>query len=159
MNIRSMVSGKRAVADRGAAAAPLRADHAGNARQRQAKRFARRLSVRRSATYPALLCLMLLAPAAARLGAEDVTPSERQLQNDQRFLRGRIETLDRELEPYERDRLRAPTPDLGTGMPRNRQDPLAERKELERRTLQDRERLIEQDFRRQQFDRGTGRGR
>jgi hypothetical protein len=101
---------------------------------------------------------MLLAPAA-RPGAEDVAPPERQLQSDQRFLRGRIETLDRELEPYERDRLRAPTPDPLTGAPRSRQDPLAERKQLERRTLQDRERLIEQDLRRQQFDRGIRRGR
>jgi hypothetical protein len=158
MNVGSMVSGSRAVADCGAAAAPLRSEHAGSTRQRQAKRFARRLSVRRSAPCTALLCLMLLAPAA-RPGAEDVAPPERQLQSDQRFLRGRIETLDRELAPYERDRLREPTPDPGTGAPRSREDPLAERKELERRTLQDRERMIEQDLRRQQFDRGTGRGR
>ena len=105
----------------------------------------------------ALLCLMLLAPAA--LGAQDVAPSEQQLQDEQRFLRGRIETLDRELEPYERDRLRAPEPDPVTGVPRTRQDPLAERRKMERRTLQDRERLIEQDLRRQQFDRSIRRGR
>lgn len=78
---------------------------------------------------------------------------------EQRFLRGRIETLDRQLESYERNRLRAPTPDPVTGVPRNRRDPLAERKELERRTLQDRERLIEQDLRRQPLDRRTGSGR
>jgi hypothetical protein len=158
MNVGSMVSGSRAVADCGAAAAPLRSEHAGSIRQRQAKRFAQGFSVRRSAARTALLCLMLLAPAA-RSGAEDVTPPERQLQDEQRFLRSRIETLDRELEPYERDRLRAPTPDPLTGTPRSRQDPLAERKELERRTLENRERLIEQDLRRQQFDRGSGRGR
>jgi hypothetical protein len=101
---------------------------------------------------------MLLAPAG-HLGAQDVAPPERQLRSDQRFLRGRIETLDRELEAYERDRLRAPTPDPLTGAPRRREDPLAERKQLERRTLQDRERLIEQDLRRQQPDRGIGRER
>ena len=101
---------------------------------------------------------MLLAPAAGS-EAEDVAPSDRRLQNEHRFLRGRIETLDRELEPYERDRLRAPTPDPLTGVPRSRQNPLAERKELERRTLQDRDRLIERDLGRRRFDRGTGRGR
>jgi hypothetical protein len=101
---------------------------------------------------------MLLAPAG-QLAAQDATPPERQLRSDQRFLRGRIETLDRELEPYERDRLRAPTPDPLTGVPRRREDPLAERKQLERRTLQDRERLIEQDLRRQPLDRGIRRER
>jgi hypothetical protein len=101
---------------------------------------------------------MLLAPAG-QLRAQDVAPPERQLRSDQRFLRGRIETLDRELEPYERDRLRAPTPDPLTGAPRRRQDPLAERKELDRRTLQDRDRLIEQDLRRQPPDRGIRRQR
>ena len=106
----------------------------------------------------ALLCLMWLLPATDS-AAQNAAPSDRRLQNEQRFLRGRIETLDRELAPYERDRLRAPTSDPLTGAPRGRQDPLAERKELERRTLQDRERLIERDLRRQQFDRGTGGGR
>jgi hypothetical protein len=94
----------------------------------------------------ALLCAMLLAPSA-QLDAQDVAPPERQLRSDQQFLRGRIETLDRELAPYERDRLRAPTPDPLTGVPRRREDPVAERKQLDRRTLRDRERLIEQDLR------------
>ena len=101
---------------------------------------------------------MSLLPATGS-AAQDAAPPERRLQNEQRFLRGRIETLDRELEPYERDRLRAPTPDPLTGLPLSRQNPLVERKELERRTLQDRERLIERDLGRRQFDRGTGRGR
>ena len=101
---------------------------------------------------------MLLA-AAGQLRAQDVAPPERQLRSDQRFLRGRIETLDRELQPYERDQLRGPAPDPLTGAPRRREDPVAERKQLERRTLQDRERLIEQDLRRQQFDRGISRER
>jgi hypothetical protein len=114
--------------------------------------------MRRSGAFATLLCLMLLT-SAARSGAQDVAPSEQQLQDEQRFLRGRIETLDRELEPYKRDRLRAPEPDPVTGVPRTRQDPLAERQEMERRTLQDRERLIEQDLRRQQFDRSSRRGR
>lgn len=114
--------------------------------------------MRRWAARTVLLCLMLLAPAA-RPGAQDVAPPDRQLQDEHRFLRGRIETLDRELAPYERDRLRAPAPDPATGVPRDRRDPLAERKELERRTLQDRDRLIERDLDRRQFDRDTGRGR
>jgi hypothetical protein len=114
--------------------------------------------MRRSGAVAALLCLMLLAPVA-RSAAQDVAQPEQQLQDEQRFLRGRIETLDRELEPYERDRLRAPERDPVTGVPRTRQDPLAERREMERRTLQDRERLIEQDLRRQQFDRSIRRGR
>jgi hypothetical protein len=101
---------------------------------------------------------MLLAPAG-QLGAQDVAPPDQQLRSDQRLLRGRIETLDRQLEPYERDRLRAPTPDPLTGAPRRHEDPLAERKQLERRTLQDRERLIEQDLRRQPLDRGIRRER
>lgn len=101
---------------------------------------------------------MLLAPAA-QLGAQDVAPPEPQLRSDQRFLRGRIETLDRELESYERDRLRAPTPDPLTGEPRRREDPVAERKQLDRRTLRDRERLIEQDLRRQPLDRDIRRQR
>jgi hypothetical protein len=113
--------------------------------------------VRWWAAGAAVLCLALLP--AARSGAQDVAPPDRQLQDEQRFLRGRIETLDRELAPYDRDRLRAPTSDPATGVPRDRRDPLAERKELERRTLQDRERLIERDLDRRQLDRGTGRGR
>ena len=104
------------------------------------------------------MCVMLLAPAD-HLRAQDVAPPEGQLRSDQRSLRGRIETLDRELAPYERDRMRAPTPDPLTGVRRRREDPLAERKQLERRTLQDRERLIEQDLRRQQLDSGIGRER
>ena len=153
-----MVSLSQGGTDRRTAAARLRSEHAGSIRQRQAKRFARNFSARRRTAWTALLSLMLLAPTA-RLAAQDGAPPERQLQDEQRFLRGRIETLDRELAPYERDRLRAPTSDPLTGGPRSRQDPLAGRKELERRTLQDRERLIERDLRRQQFDRGTGRGR
>jgi hypothetical protein len=106
----------------------------------------------------ALICVIVSAPTA-QLRAQDVAPPEQQLRSDQRFLRGRIETLDRELAPYERDRLRAPTPDPLTGAPRRREDPIAERKQLERRTLQDRERQIEQDLRGQPLDRGIRRDR
>src|SRR5512132_1210111 len=122
MNVGSMVSGSRAAARRARTAASNCAEHAGSIRQRQAKRFARGVSVRWWAARTALLCLMLLAPAA-RPGAQDVAPPDRQLQDEHRFLRGRIETLDRELTPYERDRLRAPAPDPATGVPRDRRDP------------------------------------
>src|SRR5512134_3015940 len=128
----------RCVAGGRAAGYPLRSEDAGSMRQRQAERSAPSLGARRSPLFTALLCALLSAPVT-ELRAQDVAPPERQLRSDQRFLRGRIETLDRELEPYERDRLRAPTPDPLTGAPHRREDPLAERKQLERRTLQDRE--------------------
>jgi hypothetical protein len=147
MNVPSKINGGRCIDDAGAPGAPPHSDHAGSTRQRQAERFARCGSIPLSTASTVLLCVILLAPDS-HLGAQDVAPPERQLRSDQRYLRGRIETLDRELEPYERDRLRAPTPDPLTGVPRRRQEPLAERKQLERRTLQDRERLIERDLRR-----------
>ena len=62
-----------------------------------------------------LLCVCCWRPpvnCAHRMSPRRSSSCERQ-----RFLRGRIETLDRELEPYERDRLRAPTPDPLTGVP------------------------------------------
>jgi hypothetical protein len=158
MEAGSKTTEHRTMSTRAEAAALVRPEHAGGTRQRQAKRLFRCFSARQSVAITALLCLTLPAPAAG-LGAQDVAPPERQLQSEQRFLRGRIETLDRELAPYERDRLRAPEPDPLTGAPRSRQDPLAERREIERRTLQDREKLIEQDLRRQQFDRSIRQGR
>jgi hypothetical protein len=128
-------------------------EHAGRIRQRQAGR--------RATAALALLCLALLVPMDRVLAQDDAGASgrERQLQNEQRLLRGRIQTLDRELAPYERQQLRTPSPDPLTGRPRSVNDPLAERKELERRTLQDRERMIDQDLRRQQFERTTRGGR
>ncbi len=64
-------------------------------------------------------------------------------------MRGQMQKLDRQLEPYERDRLRARPLDPSTGRPSiSRQDPVAERRELERRNLQFRERQIQNELRR-----------
>ncbi|QLH40326.1 MAG: hypothetical protein HWD60_17230 [Defluviicoccus sp.] len=74
---------------------------------------------------------------------------QHELLDEERRVRGRLQTLDRQLEPYERDRLRARPTDPQTGRPSNsRRDPVSERRELQRRNLQFRQRQIESELRR-----------
>ena len=86
-------------------------------------------------------------PAASR--APKQSERQQRLLEEQRRVRGQMQKLDRQLEPYERDRLRARPLDPSTGRPSiSRQDPVAERRELERRNLQFRERQIQNELRR-----------
>jgi hypothetical protein len=101
-----------------------------------------------------------VAQETPRERAAQAAPDPRalQLEDERRDLEGRSRTLDRELAPYDRDRLRRPPPDQPTGRVRGGQrDPLMERRDLERRSLRDRQHLLEQ--RQLQYERRTGRGR
>jgi hypothetical protein len=144
---------------------PAASEHAGAPAQRQASR---------PRMVAALLAIALAVPMAAAAQVEpppaDAAPSpqaraaaaamrearERRLRDEQRAAEGRIRTLDRQLEPWERERRRPaatePPGDPG-GVPEPLQDPVAERLDLERRGLRDRDRLLEQRLRSEQFDR------
>lgn len=102
-------------------------------------------AVRVVAAAAALLAAstIIVAPAAA---ADDA--QQRALENDRRFLQGRAQSLDSQLAPYDRDRLRVPPAVIGGGGRDLRHDPLSERLDLERRQGRDRQRLIEQEQRR-----------
>ncbi|HYN38929.1 MAG TPA: hypothetical protein VES39_06740 [Rhodospirillales bacterium] len=123
----------------------------------------------------ALLCLALLAPLSGVRAADEPPPPgvadspqaraaaaamrearERRLLDEQRAVEGRIRTLDRQLQPWERER-RSPATTEPRGDPRGvpapLQDPVAERLDLERRGLRDQERLLEDRIRNERFDR------
>lgn len=89
------------------------------------------------------------ARAAARAMLE---ARERRLRDEQRAVEGRIQTLDRRLDLREVERKRVPLTDPG-GETAPLQDPVAERWEIERRGLVDRDRELEQRLRNEQFDR------
>lgn len=117
-----------------------------------------------------LVCAVaLVVPPAAR--AEDAPPAalasspqgraaakamlearERRLRDEQRVIEGRIQTLDRRLDLREIERKRAPLVEPSR-VPVPLQDPIAERWEMERRGLVDRDRELEQRLRNEQFDR------
>ena len=77
---------------------------------------------------------------------------EGRLRDEHRAVEGRIRTLDRQLEPWEREQ-RQPRIVEPNGLPRPLQDPVAERLNLDRRGLRDRDRLLEQQMRDEQIDR------
>lgn len=77
---------------------------------------------------------------------------ERRLRDEQRVVEGRIQALDRRLDLREAERERLPLTDPG-GEPAPLQDPVAERWQIERRGLVDRDRGLEQRLRNEQFDR------
>jgi hypothetical protein len=77
---------------------------------------------------------------------------ERRLRDEQRAVEGRIRSLDRRLDLQEFEQKRALLIEPG-GLPVPLQDPIAERWELERRGLVDRDRELEQRLRNEQFDR------
>jgi hypothetical protein len=82
-------------------------------------------------------------------GEAVIDAREWRLESERRYLDGRLKTLDRQLEPYDRNRLRSAPLDEPTGRLRNGlHDPIAGRLELERRALQDRQRIIERERRR-----------
>ncbi len=87
-----------------------------------------------------------------RLQDEQLRRNEQRLRGEQRAVEGRIQSLDRQLAPWERQQQRARTiePD---GLPTPLQNPTAERLDLERRGLRDRDRLLEQQIRNEQADR------
>lgn len=77
---------------------------------------------------------------------------ERRLRDEQRAIEGRVQALDRRLDLREAARSPAPLvqPD---GLPAPLQDPVAGRWEIERRGLVDRDQVLEQRLRNEQFDR------
>ena len=80
---------------------------------------------------------------------DDMVPSDRdrQLLDEARFLQGRVQTLDRTLDSYDRNRLRRTPFEAPTGWVRGgRHDPLAERQDLERRMLRGRLQQIEREL-------------
>ena len=93
-----------------------------------------------------------LPPAASAAAAAMREARERRLRDEHRAVEGRIRTLDRQLEPWEREQ-RQPRIVEPNGLPRPLQDPVAERLNLERRGLRDRDRLLEQQMRDEQIDR------
>lgn len=98
------------------------------------------------------------AAAAIRAARERRLRDERLLRNEQRLLdeqravEGRIQSLDRQLAPWERQQQRPRTIEPN-GLPTPLQNPTAERLDLERRGLRDRDRLLEQQIRNDQADR------
>ncbi|MBK8175780.1 MAG: hypothetical protein IPK66_11100 [Rhodospirillales bacterium] len=92
----------------------------------------------------------LVSPPAVPLSnPAGESPRERTLLDQQRQVEGQIRTLDRQLGPYEIERLRRPPPNAPHRMT---YDPLQERREGERRGLELRSRMIEQDLRHEQFE-------
>lgn len=94
----------------------------------------------------------VLPPQASAAAASIREARERRLRDQQRAVEGRIQTLDRELAPLERQRREA-RPIQPNGLPQPLQNPTAERLDLERRGLRDRDRLLEQQIRNEQADR------
>lgn len=94
----------------------------------------------------------VLPPAAAGAAAAIRDARERRLRDQQRAVEGRIQSLDRQLAPWQRQQ-RDAQPVQPNGLPRPLQNPTAERLDLERRGLRDRDRLLEQQIRNQQADR------
>lgn len=77
---------------------------------------------------------------------------ERRLRDEQRAVEGRIQTLDRRLHLKDIERSQAPRIEPND-VPEPLQDPVADRLRQERRGLLDRDRLLEQRLRNEQFDR------
>jgi hypothetical protein len=131
-------------------------EHAGDAGQRQARRIDKSTSRRRAGLVAAALLVALVSTERIAHSADDappVTPQDdqwrQQLLDERRQVEGHIRSLDRELAPYDRDRLRAAPLGQPTSRVRDGQhDPLAERRELERRNLQDRRRTLDFELRR-----------
>jgi hypothetical protein len=101
------------------------------------------------ATEPARTATSL---SAASPGVEPSPLGDRrqQLLDEKRRLDGRLQTLGRELAPYDRDRLRARPPDAPPGRVRGgAHEPNIERRELQQRNLKYRQRQIENQLRRQ----------
>jgi hypothetical protein len=91
-------------------------------------------------------------PQARAAAAAMLEARERRLRDEQRSIEAHIQTLDRRLDLREFERKRAPLVEP-SGLPAPLQDPVAERWELERRGLVDRDRELEQRLRNEQFDR------
>lgn len=88
-------------------------------------------------------------PLAPGVEPSPLRGRQQQLLDEHRRLDGRLRTLDRQLVPYDRDRRRTSPPDQPTSRVRSGQrDPLSERRVLERRNLDYRQRQIESDLRR-----------
>ena len=94
----------------------------------------------------------VLPPAATGAAAAIRDARERRLRDQQRAVEGRIQSLDRQLAPWQRQQ-RDARPVQPNGLPRPLQNPTAERLDLERRGLRDRDRLLEQQIRNDQADR------
>ncbi len=101
---------------------------------------------------PAGSATELPPPAATGATAAIRELRERRLRDQQRAVEGRIQSLDRQLVPWERQQ-RDARPVQPNGLPRPLQNPTAERLDLERRGLRDRDRLLQQQLRNQQADR------
>ena len=103
-------------------------------------------------TTPAPADTVVLPPAASGAVAAIREARERRLRDQQRAAEGRIQSLDRQLAPWQRQQ-RDARPVQPNGLPRPLQNPTAERLDLERRGLHDRDRLLQQQIRNQQADR------
>lgn len=150
------------------APAPVARHHAGASRQRQARRPWRAGLVAGLLAGALLLAggvdaagegtaaqpggTAVLPPAAGSAAATIRDARERRLRDQQRAVEGRIQGLDRQLAPWQRQQ-RDARPVQPDGLPRPLHNPTAERLDLERRGLRDRDRLLEQQIRNQQADR------
>lgn len=92
------------------------------------------------------------SPQARAAARAMLDARQRRLRDEQRAVEGRIQALDRRLDLREAARERPPLSDPG-GEPAPLQDPVAERWQIERRGLVDRDRELEQRLRNEQFDR------
>lgn len=93
-----------------------------------------------------------ISPRASAAAAAMREARERRLRDEQRAVEGRIQTLDRKLDLKDIERSQAPRIQPN-GVPEPLQDPVADRLRQERRGLLDRDRLLEQRLRNEQFDR------
>lgn len=75
--------------------------------------------------------------------------SQRRLLDERRQLDGRIDSLDRQLAPWESERLRSPglAPPGGSRGPGDPDDPVMRRREMDRRHLDDQRRMIDDRLR------------